>query len=310
SSRNTTPLITSLLRIRCDAVAFQRLFLFRHLAFPDIELVHRHRYAPMDQTFQCIDRTIKTGIQYFDLCFREHFQYIVCRILMRRRPANSDLDPHKLRCPDRVNARLDPVMSPMPTGLSDPKTPQIKIKIVMDENEVLSGQRKFTQEAFKRRTGDVHPIEGAGELEEFRPQPSRPSMNHAALGETDGPPGRGPFDDPHAGVVAGLGIGSARVAQPNDETQRYFFFSASFFSTFGGAAPFLSPPFASGAGAAAPALAGSTPSTGSPATLPFARPSGSFSPSGAAAALARSDSSLASLIGAATLTTICSGSSR
>src|SRR5207237_4938911 len=148
------------------------------------------------------------------------------------------------------------------------------------------------------------------EFEEFCPQPSRPTMSHAELGETDRPTSRGPLDDPHADVVTGLGIGSARVAQPNDEAQRYFFFSGSFFSAFGATAPFFSPPFASGAGAAAPVLAGSPPSAASPATLPFATTSGSFSPSGAAAPLARSDSSLASVIGAATLTTICSGSSR
>src|SRR5262245_25851231 len=135
-------------------------------------------------------------------------------------------------------------------------------------------------------------------------------MNCVALGETDGPPNRGPFDDPHADVVAGLGIGSARVAQPNDETQGYFFFSASFFSAFGAAAPFFSPPFASAATAVAPAFAGSPPSGTSPATLPFATTSGSFASPGATAPLARSDSSLASVIGATTLTTICSGSSR
>src|SRR5437870_11213733 len=137
-------------------------------------------------------------------------------------------------------------------------------------------------------------------------------MSQAALGETDSPPSRGPLDDPHADVVTGLGIGSARVAQPNDEAQRYFFFSVSFFSVFGATAPFFSPPFASAAAAtgAAPAFAASPPSVASPATLPFTATSGSFAPSGAAAPLARRDSSLASVIGAATLTTICSGSSR
>src|SRR6185503_1622051 len=135
-------------------------------------------------------------------------------------------------------------------------------------------------------------------------------MSHAALGETDGPPSRSLLDDPHADIVAGLGIGSTRIAQPNDEVQGYFFFSASFFSAFGAGAPFFSPPFASAATAAVPGFAASPPSGTSPATLPFVATSGSFAASGAAAPLARSDSSLASVIGAATLTTICSGSSR
>ena len=164
--------------------------------------------------------------------------------------------------------------------------------------------------------GDVHPVERAGEFEEFRPKSSRSTMSHAALGETDGPPSRGPLDDPHADVVAGLGIGSARIAQSNDETQRYFFFSASFFSAFGAQRPapsFFSPPFASAPAAGQPhrLLPVRHPQRLHPATLPFATTSGSFAPSGPTASLVnRSDSSLASVIGAATLTTICSGSSR
>jgi hypothetical protein len=76
-------------------------------------------------------------------------------------------------------------MSSMPTGLFDPETPQIKIEIVMDKNQVVGSQRILTQEAFEWRTGDVHPIQGTGELEEFRPKSSRSTMSHAALGETD-----------------------------------------------------------------------------------------------------------------------------
>ena len=110
---------------------------FRRFAFPHIKLVHCHRYASMDQTFQRIDGAIETGIQYIDLFSRERLQHIVRRILTRCRPADSDLNPHKLRRPDRVNDRLDPIMSPMSTGLLDPETPQIEIKIVMDENQVV-----------------------------------------------------------------------------------------------------------------------------------------------------------------------------
>src|SRR5690242_3492596 len=105
----------------------------------------------------------------------------------------------------------------MSTSLFDPEAPQIKIKIVMDKNQVVGSQRTVTQEAFERRTGNVHPVESTGEFEEFRPKPTRPTMSHAALGETDGPPSRSPLDNPHADIVAGLGIGSTRIAQPNDE---------------------------------------------------------------------------------------------
>src|SRR4029077_10874382 len=231
--------------------------------FTHIKLIHRHSCPPVDQTFHRIDGAIETGIQHLDRVSRDRLQHIVRRILTWCRSTDSDLDPHKLGRPDCVNDRLDPIMSPMATGLFDPETTQVKIKIVMDESQVVGGQRKLTHEAFEWRTSDVHPVEGAGEFQESRPKPSRSTMSHAALGETDGPPSRGPLDDPHADIVAGSGIGSAWVAQPNDEAQRYFFFSVSFFSAFGAAAPFFSPPFASAAAAgttaAAPAFAASPP---------------------------------------------------
>src|SRR5215467_9511960 len=113
-------------------------------------------------------------------------------------------------------------------------------------------------------------------------------MSEAAPGNTNRPSSRGPLDNPHPDVVTGLGIRRTRVAQSNDETQRYFFFSGSFFSAFGAAAAaaapsFFSPGFASApaAGAAAPgAAAAAAPSTPSAAALPFASTSGSFAPSG------------------------------
>ena len=142
-------------------------FLIRAVLLPHIKLIHRHGCPLVDQTFQRIDGAIETGIQHLELFSRECLQHIVRRILARCRSADSDLDPRKLGGPDRVNDRLDPVMSPMSTGLFDPETPQIKIKIVMDENQVVGGQRTLTQEAFERRTSDVHPVEGAGEFEEF-----------------------------------------------------------------------------------------------------------------------------------------------
>src|SRR5215467_11301583 len=143
-------------------------------------------------------------------------------------------------------------------------------------------------------------------------------MCDAALGKMNRPSSGGTLDDPHSDVVTGLGIGRTGIAQSYDETQRYFFFSGSFFSAFGGAAAaaapsFFSPGFASApaAGVGAPgAGAAAAPSTPSAAALPFASTSGSFAPSGPTAWLVSRASSLASDIGTATLTTICSGSSR
>ncbi len=136
-------------------------------SFTHIKLIHRHGYPPVDQTFQRIDGAIETGSQHLDLFSRERLQHIVRRILTRCRSSDSDLDPHKLRRPDRVNDRFDPVMSPMPTGLFDPKTPQIKVKIVMDKNQVIGGKRTLMQKAFERRSSDIHPIESTGEFEKF-----------------------------------------------------------------------------------------------------------------------------------------------
>jgi predicted nucleotidyltransferase len=55
----------------------------------------------------------------------------------------------------------------MTTGLLDPEASRFKVEIVMDENKVVSGEHEFSEQAFERRTSDVHPVEGAGEFEEF-----------------------------------------------------------------------------------------------------------------------------------------------
>jgi predicted nucleotidyltransferase len=55
----------------------------------------------------------------------------------------------------------------MTAGLLDPEASRFKVEIVMDENEVVSGEHEFSEQAFERRTSDVHPVEGAGEFEEF-----------------------------------------------------------------------------------------------------------------------------------------------
>jgi hypothetical protein len=39
-------------------------------------------------------------------------------------------------------------MAPVPTGLLDPKTPRREIKIVMNENQVVDGQRQLSQKPF------------------------------------------------------------------------------------------------------------------------------------------------------------------
>jgi hypothetical protein len=141
------------------------LSLSRFLA--NIKLIHRHRDPSMNETFQRLHSAVETRAQHLKLFLREWLQHIVCRILTRRRSTDSDLDPYKLGCPDRVDNRLDPIVTPMPTGLFDPETSQIKIKIVMDENQIVGSQRTFTQKAFERGTGKVHPVEGTGEFEEL-----------------------------------------------------------------------------------------------------------------------------------------------
>ena len=142
-------------------------FLIRAVLLTHVKLIHRHGYPPVDQTFQRIDGAIETGSQHLDLFSRERLQHIVRRILTWGRSANPYLDPYKLWRADRLNDRLDPVVPPMSTSVFDPEAPQIQIKIVMDENQVVGGQRTLTQKAFERRTSDVHPVEGAGEFEEF-----------------------------------------------------------------------------------------------------------------------------------------------
>jgi len=52
------------------------LFLASHF-LSHIKLIHCHGYPPVDETFQCIDSTIETGIQYLDLFSCKWLQHIV-----------------------------------------------------------------------------------------------------------------------------------------------------------------------------------------------------------------------------------------
>jgi len=121
----------------------------------------------MDQTFQRIDGAVETWIQYLDFLFRERLQHVVRGILMRRRPADADFQPDKLCGAERFDHRLDAVVPSVPARLLDPQAPRLQIEIVVNENEIVGGERELAQEAFERRTGDVHPVEGAGEFEDF-----------------------------------------------------------------------------------------------------------------------------------------------
>ena len=136
-------------------------------SFTHIKLIHRHGCPPVDQTFQRIDSAIETGIQHLELFSRERLQHIVRRILTRCRSANPYLEPDKLRRPQRLDDRFDAVVPTMTTGLLDPEASRFKVEIVMDENKVVSGEHEFSEQAFERRTSDVHPVEGTGEFEEF-----------------------------------------------------------------------------------------------------------------------------------------------
>ena len=95
------------------------------------------------------------------------------------------------------------------------------------------------------------------------------------------------------------------IAQSNEQAQRnYFFFSGSFLA--GAALPWVQPlrPWRH-----PPYRLPRQPRL-QPQLFPLAATSGSFAPSAPAAPLASKDSNLASVIGAATLTTMWSGSSR
>jgi len=238
----------------------------------------------MDQPFECIDGPLKARLEQVHVRFGNGFQHVIRRVLARGRTSDPDLDSHKLLRSQALNNGPNAIMSPMPTGKLDPKTPRFEIEIVMHKDKIVGGEFQFAEQAFEGGTGDVHEVEGAGEFDQFGTEPPRPSLSYTAPGKPNRPSSRSLLDDPHPGIVAGLGVRGARIAQSNDEAHGYFFFSVSFFSAFGApAASFFSPAFTSPAGAAAPAFAASAPSTPSAATLPFAATSGSFAPSAPAA---------------------------
>lgn len=249
-----------------------------------VEAVHCHFGPPVNQAFQRVDGSLQARLEHVHLFPCHRFQHIVRRILSGSRSADPDFDPDELLSTQGFDDRLDAVVSAVAASPFDPETSCFQIQVIMDEKEVVCGKPVLAEETLERRTRHIHEVEGAGKLDEFRAKPSRPPLSGPAPGETDSPSGGSPLQHPYAGIVAGLGVRGAGVAQPNDEAQRYFFFSASFFSAFGAAAvaSFLSPTLASAAAGAAvlEASAASAPSTG---TLPFAMTSGSFAPSGPAA---------------------------
>ena len=136
-------------------------------SFTHIKLIHRHGCPPVYQTLQRIDSAIETGIQHLEVFSRERLQHIVRRILSWCRTSDSYLESDKLRRPQRLDDRFDAVVPTMTAGLLDPETPRLKVEIIMDENEVISDEHELSEETLERRTSDVHPVEGAGEFEEF-----------------------------------------------------------------------------------------------------------------------------------------------
>jgi len=206
------------------------LSLFRILSY--VKLVHGYFGSAVNQALERIDRSLKTRLDDVHFVLRDRFQHVIRGILPRRRAADAYLQSHKLRGPQCLNDRLDAVVASMPPGLFDLEAARFQIQIVMDENQIVDGELQLTQKTFKRRARHIHEVESPGEFDQLRSEPSGPSLNDAAPGKTNRPSSRGTLDDPHPDVVTGLGIGSAWIAQSNNEAQRYFFFSASFFSAF------------------------------------------------------------------------------
>src|SRR6185503_10465977 len=287
-----------------------RLFLGVVAAFSDIELIHGRLRPTVNQHLEGIHGALETGFDDLHLLLRDSFQDVVRGVLTRRRTPDADFDSDELGGSQCVDHRLNAVVTAMPSCLLDAQAARLEIQIVMHENEIIRGELVLAEKTLERRARHIHEIERPGQFDQLGAVANGRSLSRASPDKTTRPSCRRPFHNPDAGVVTGLGIGRARVAQSYDEAQRYFFFSASFFSAFGAAAAaapsFFSPALASApaAGAAAAAPGAAATSAPSAAALPLTATSGSFAPSGPAAWLVSSASSLASDIGTATLTTI------
>ncbi len=95
----------------------------------------------MDQAFQHVDRSLDRGLNDLHLVLGDCFQHIVCRILSRCRTPDSYFEPHKLRSPHCLDDRLDAVMAAVSAGLFDPEPAWFQIQIVVDENQIVDGER-------------------------------------------------------------------------------------------------------------------------------------------------------------------------
>jgi len=166
----------------------------------------------MDQTLQRVNCPIQTRFQHLDLVTRHRLQHIVGGILSRRRTADSDFDSDELRRPQRLDDRLDPIVSSMPSGQLDPQPARLQIKIVMDDDEILGRELEFSEKAFEGRAAEIHPIQRPGKFNQLGSKPSTSTMSKTTPGKTDGPPSGSPLDGPHTDIVESLGVGVSRIA--------------------------------------------------------------------------------------------------
>jgi len=169
----------------------------------DVELIHSRGDTSVDQTFQRVHDVLQARLVYCPFFARYRLQHVICRILCRRRPTNTDFQPHELRSSQCLDHGLEAVVSTVATGLLDPHPAWSEIKIVVNHDEIVSGELMFSEQAQKRRPASVHPIKRAGQFNSLRSKPSGTSLHGAAGRERNRPSSGGPLNGPHADVVTG-----------------------------------------------------------------------------------------------------------
>lgn len=166
----------------------------------------------MDEDLECVHRSLKTRLDNVHLILRDRFQYIVRRVLHRRGAPDTNFKPDEMRSTQRFNHRFDAVVTAMPSGLFDSEAARFQVQIVVDENEIVAGELQLPEKTFQRRARNIHEIEGTGKFNRDGSLTTGTSLSGTTPGKTDGPASSGPLEDPHAGIVAGLGISRAGIA--------------------------------------------------------------------------------------------------
>ncbi len=118
-----------------------------------------------------MSRLINCLIYHVALARPEPLQNIGGRVHSRRRPAQPDLEPPESGVAQRLGHRLHSVVASRPSSGTDPKPPERKVDVVMDNQQTLDFHPVISHQVADRPAGDVHHPERKTQQHPLAPNP-------------------------------------------------------------------------------------------------------------------------------------------